>query len=130
MPVSSFIIGPTNTVISTFSHWGLILNVNIPLEENCWIEFFLPRDLGYQNEEIEASGMFLAEDLSPIMTDDKLIITTKNGADIPKSSILFNGCFELSALGPGPFGRLDIKYISTQSSLKDSEPFEIKIYKD
>lgn len=58
-----------------------------------------------------------------------IIFRTEDGT-IPKSSVLLHGCNYEPALGKTPFGRLDISSISTQSAMKDSDIFEIEIYKD
>ena len=97
---------------------------------HCWIEMFLPPEFGYDRDTMLASGMFMRESLTPQLFDEDLNIIFRNGVDIPKSSVFFNGCNFEPALGREPFGRLDISYISTQAQLKDSDTFEIKIYKD
>ena len=130
MPTTSFIVDPTNTKVSTYSVWTMSLKVNIPLMPNCWIEMFLPPELGYDRDTMLASGMFMRESLTPQLFDDDINIIFRNGVDIPKSSVFFNGCNFEPALGREPFGRLDFSYISTQAQLKDSDTFEIKIFKD
>jgi hypothetical protein len=65
MPTSSFIVDPTNTVVSTYSVWTMSLKVNIPLMPGCWVQIFLPPDFGYQRDIITASGMFMRESLEP-----------------------------------------------------------------
>lgn len=42
----------------------------------------------------------------------------------------FKGCYELESLGEQPSGRLEIRMIRTQTSMKDSENFEIELFKD
>ena len=130
MPTTSFIVDPTNTEVSTYSVWTMSLKVNIPLMPHCWIEMFLPPEFGYDRDTMLASGMFMRESLTPQLFDEDINIIFRNGADIPKSSVFFNGCNFEPALGREPFGRLDISYISTQAQLKDSDTFEIKIFKD
>jgi len=130
MPVSAFIVDPTNTVISTYSVWTMSLTVNIPLMTDCWIQIFLPPDFGYQRDIIQASGLFMPKSLQPRLFDADLNIIFRNDADIPKSSVFFQGCFYEPALGREPFGRLDVSYISTQTSIKDSDTFEVRIWKD
>lgn len=66
----------------------------------------------------------------PVLSDSDLNIIFTNGADIPKSSVFFQACNSEPALGREPFGRLDISYISTQDSVKDSDTFELRIWKD
>lgn len=130
MPTSSFIVDPTNTVVSTYSVWTMSLKVNIPLMPDCWVQIFLPPDFGYKRDVITAAGMFMRKSLEPQLYDSDLNIIFRNGADIPKSSVFFQGCSFEPALGREPFGRLDVSFISTQSSIKDSDFFEIKIWKD
>jgi hypothetical protein len=106
------------------------LKVNIPLMPDCWVQIFLPPDFGYQRDVITAAGMFMRETMEPNLSDEDLNIIFRNGADIPKSSVFFQGCSFEPALGREPFGRLDVSYISTQAAIKDSDFFEIKIWKD
>ena len=72
----------------------------------------------------------MRKSLEPQLYDEDLNIIIRNDKDIPKSSVFFNGCNFEPALGREPFGRLDISYISTQAFVKDSDTFEIKIFKD
>jgi hypothetical protein len=43
---------------------------------------------------------------------------------------MFDGCKSVSGLGVEPFGSLQIANISTPMSMKDTDSFEIYIYKD
>jgi hypothetical protein len=47
-----------------------------------------------------------------------------------KVSISFMGCQDKSRMGTAPSGRLSIDDIRTQAMLKDSDTFELFIYKD
>ena len=44
--------------------------------------------------------------------------------------MLFHGCNYEPALGKTPFGRLDISSVETQHAIRDSDQFELEIYKD
>ena len=47
IPIQNFIVDPTNVVVSTFSTWTIQLTVNIPMEQDCWIDLILPPDFIY-----------------------------------------------------------------------------------
>lgn len=112
MPVSSFTVDPTNSMISTYSTWSLSLQVNIPLQTECYIKIYLPPDLDYRRENMQASGIFIKPNLDPNLFDEDLniVFRTADGT-IPKSSVIFSGCNSGPSLGKTPFGRLDISSI-------------------
>ena len=51
-------------------------------------------------------------------------------SSVTKSSVVMSGCHLDSSLGENPYGRLDISEIQSQFSVRDSDNFEITIYKD
>lgn len=59
IPISNFIIDPTNLVVSSYSSWTMSLKSNIPLMPDCWIQIFLPPDFGYRARNVTASGIFM-----------------------------------------------------------------------
>lgn len=63
MPVDSFYVDPSNTMIASYSMWTFTLDVNIPLEHGCWIKFYLPPDFDYIRDNMEASGIFIKPSL-------------------------------------------------------------------
>ena len=131
IPVSNFGIEPANSMIATYSTWTITVDVNIPLEKECYLRFFVPPEFIYNPLDMQASGIFLKEDLYPTieLTDIDVIYRTEDGS-IPKSSVVFRGCWEESSLGENPYGRIDISEIQTQKNVKDSDNFELTIYKD
>lgn len=131
IPVSNFGIEPANSAIATYSTWTITVDVNIPLEKECYLRFFVPPEFIYSPMDMQATGIFLKEDLYPTieLTDIDVIYRTEDGS-IPKSSVVFRGCWEESSLGENPYGRIDISEIQTQKNVKDSDNFELTIYKD
>lgn len=129
--MNNFIIDPSNSMIATFSTWTMSLTVNIPMQTKCYIRFYIPPEFVYDPQEMEASGIFVKADLnSSIHISDLGVIYRTTDGKIPKSSVVFEGCNVDSALGKTPFGRIDITSIQSQSAMKDSETFEIQIFKD
>jgi hypothetical protein len=60
MPAAtSFIVTPKNAMISTFSTWDMELKVNVPLEEDCWIQIFVPPEFKYELNTVLAEGIFV-----------------------------------------------------------------------
>lgn len=47
MPTSAFSVQPANKMISTYSAWTMQLDVNIPMQENCYIKIWIPPELTY-----------------------------------------------------------------------------------
>lgn len=109
IPNSEFKINPSNSSVATFSQWTLSLTVTVPISTQCYIRFYLPQDLVYDPQTILASGIFMKPDLSSELrpSDLQVIYKTADGR-IPKSSIIFQGCNELTTLGIKPSGRIDI----------------------
>lgn len=130
IPIQNFIVDPTNVVVSTFSTWTIQLTVNIPMEIGCYIDLILPPDFIYAPHKVTASGIFMPTATQENIPPSELNVTYRDGVSIKKSSIFFKGCQSVSGLGVQPFGSLQVSNVSTPNSLKDSETFEIRIYKD
>lgn len=97
---------PTNVVVSSFSTWTIQLTVNIPLEQDCWIDLILPPDFIYKPFEVIATGIFMPTATQQSIPPAELDVTYRDGINIQKSSIFFKGCQSLSGLGVQPFGSL------------------------
>ena len=130
IPIKNFEVGPRNATIQTYSEWTFSLKVNIPIDKGCWIEIFLPPDFVYKPYKIYASGIFMKDANNEELSLEDLRVTYRNNLTVPKSSVFFDGCHSVNELGEEPFGDLEIADIGTPNSVKDSETFEIKIYKD
>jgi len=48
----------------------------------------------------------------------------------PRTVLIFTGCFAEENLGEDPSGSMFVREISTQKALKDSDQFDLSIYKD
>jgi len=120
-------IQPDRVEIGTLSTWEIVITMPIPMEEGCWIKLFVPSDLTFQLNRIQAGGFFLpangAEELS---TSDYSL----NRQDDPSPSIQFRGCNSESTVGESPSGKLEIDSISTPLSIRDSGEFYVYVYKD
>lgn len=47
MPKSTFVVDPQDSMIATFSKWTISLNVNIPLQTECYIKIYVPSEFKY-----------------------------------------------------------------------------------
>lgn len=52
IPVSKFIIDPSNSMISSYSTWTMSLTVNIPMQTGCYIKWYLPAEFAYDPKDI------------------------------------------------------------------------------
>lgn len=133
MAKGSFVVEPANDMIASYSTWTMSLQARVPMEVGCFIKLSLPSDFRYNPTEVIASGMFLPADFDDVITAEELqpmMFLKKDDPSLAKSYVLMPGCNDETSIARTPFGRVDIKEIQTQTSVKDSGTFEIQIYKD
>jgi|LauGreDrversion4_2_1035121.scaffolds.fasta_scaffold79277_2 hypothetical protein len=59
MPITTLLVEPTDSTVNTQSTWTLSLNPTIPLSTECYIRLYIPLDLDYKFEFVDADGVFL-----------------------------------------------------------------------
>jgi hypothetical protein len=125
----NFKITVGNPIVGSFSPWIFNLNVDTPLDEICYIKVLLPQDIDYDFQTVLATKIFR----SSRGTDQLLYseIGRFPGTESePRSYVILNGCNDQNSLGEAPSGRLIYSNFAMPRAKKDSEPFDIEIYKD
>ena len=89
------------------------------MQQLCRIRIKIPTDFELQIRELEVTGIFRPKSLSPRLTSSDYELRDGTSEDSRKS-LVFTGCFDSSALGNDPQGRVFIKQIRTQKFVKDS----------
>ena len=119
MPPDVLQVEPTDTTVNTQSRWTLNFNPSIALSTECYIRLFIPVDLEYKFEFVDADGIFLPRNQQSILATTDLTIYPPTATE-PRTSVKFFGCYQDSSLGDTPFGRAIISEITTQKAVKDS----------
>jgi hypothetical protein len=105
------------------------LTPTVVLGKECYIKLYLPTDLEYSFESVEAAGMFRPSGNSKQLSTNDLVKIPATSSE-PRESILFSGCYLESKYGEKPSGTAKINVITTQRAKMDSGPFAVEIYKD
>jgi len=74
IPLDNFFVTPSDNTVHTYSEWTMQLDVNVPLEVECYIHLYLPLDFDFNFESMEVSGIFRAKNLLDFLATSDLRI--------------------------------------------------------
>ena len=114
--------------ISELSEWTLTLSLPVPLDQYCWVKFYLPKSLKYKSEKVIGKQLFKPSYVSDVINLDDTVIDTTADADY--ISVVIPACKLEDYVGFSPQGTLFVDSISTPPAIKDSDRFRVEIYKD
>lgn len=129
IPIDKFWVTPSDPTVNTVSEWTMYLEPSVPMQVECYIKLYMPRDFTFNLDSIESSGIFLPKNRQAVLSTND--VTSYPGTELDsRESIVFQGCFEEQSLGLQPSGRIFVRSIGTQRAVKDSDEFSLEIYKD
>lgn len=96
--IDDFSVTPSDNTVNTPSEWTLQVNLNVPMEEECYIKVYVPLDFEFIFDKIDSSGIFTPRSRKSTLSTNDVI--AKNGdASEPRQTIVFSGCYETGNLG-------------------------------
>jgi hypothetical protein len=126
---SNFKITVGDPTVGSYSPWIFNLDVTTPLNKICYIRVYLPQDIAYDFQSVRVTKIFKSERNSGVLLNSEVNRYPATGSD-PRNYVVLNGCNDENSLGEAPSGRLIYENFAMPRAKKDSDPFDIEIYKD